>query len=230
MPPTRLLRPRRRLDGTVDQFRVTARAPAQTTTPQNDRGTRYSHSQRRVYIASAEARSYDILAHELGHQIDITKGGDRTAGIDVREAEEALADMYAYDYDHDDTTLGEEVGFPRANWANPNAVFSNAEQASYPARNREFKCTRTDTHFNGMIDSHAYYLFDQKVGRDKAGAVLHQVSASLGPVFDGFDLRDRFMQRAGEMFGNSARSAAFDAWSAVGRQPGNIEPPQGAGC
>ena len=38
------------------------------------------------------------------------------------------------------------------------------------------------------------------------------------------------MQRAGEMFGNRARSAAFDAWSAVGRQPGSIEPPKGAGC
>ena len=217
-------------DGTFNGFRVTARAPAQTDPPQNDRGTRYSISQRRVYIQSSDARSYDLLAHELGHQIDLTKGGDRTAGIDVLEAEEALADMYAYDYDHDDPTIGEEVGFPRINLKTPNALKDLTENALFPARNRDFKCTRTNVHFNGTIDSHAYFLFDQAVGRDKAGAVLHQVSSSLGPTFDGFDLRDRFMQRAGEMFGNSARTAAYNAWTAVGRQPGNIEPPQGAGC
>ena len=117
-------------DGTFDQFRVTVRAPEQ----QPDKGTRFTESDQRVYLTSAHAAANDILAHELGHLMDITYGGDRILNQDVREAQEALADMYAYDFDHD-PTLGEDAGFRNMDWSNPNTVNSPLENAPYPARN-----------------------------------------------------------------------------------------------
>ena len=215
-------------DGTFNEFRITARAPAQSNPPQNDRGTRYVHSQQRVYMDTSDAGSGDILAHELGHLMDFTYGEDRIANLFTDEVEEAIADMFAYDYDRNDATLGEsEPGFtgnPLINWANPRAITNPVENEPYPAHARQFKCIRTDVHFNGTIDSHAYFKFVQKLGpdgHDTAGAVLHRVSSVLGPFPSFQTLRDSFIQRAGELFGTSTRNAAIAAWSEVGRAPGN---------
>jgi len=217
------------LDGTYNVLSVTARVPAQSKPPKNDRGTRYSHSKQRVFIASQEAGSGDILAHEFGHLMDLTYGEDRTSNIFVDEVEEAIADMFAYDFDHNDVTLGEAaategfpVGSPRVNWANPRLLKSAAEGELFPAHQSQFKCSRTDPHFNGTIYSHAYFLFDQKVGQVEAAAVLHEVSSALGPAPNALDLRDLMIQRAGELFGTSSsvRKAAIAAWSEVGLAPG----------
>ena len=227
MPATRFCGRRGGFDGTVRAFRVTARAPRRPPAPERPRHP-LLHSQQRVFVArSPPARSEDILAHELGHQIDLTKGGDRTANIDVDEAEEALADMYAYDFDHDDATLGEadpSGGFPTGSLASTGrtpGVISRPRRA-YPAHHSEFKCARTDTHFNGTIDSHAYFLFDQKIGQVEAAAVLHELSSALGPAPNALHFRDLMIQRAGELFGTSSsvRKAAIAAWSEVGLAPG----------
>jgi hypothetical protein len=215
-------------DGTVDKVLVTSRAPTQSNPPKGDRGTRYVHSEERVYIASQEAGSGDIAAHEFGHLIDLMSGEDRVSNLGTDEVEEAIADMFAYDFDPSDPTLGEADksggfpnGNPRINWANPRLITNPVEHEPYPANATQFKCKRTDPHFNGTIDSHAYFLFVQKVGREKAAAVLYRVSSVLGPFPGALDLRDRFIQRAGELFGTSTRNAAIAAWTEVGRAPGN---------
>ena len=223
-------------DGTFNQFSITVRTPAQTKPPKNGRGTRYEHSDQRVYMETTTAGSSDILAHELGHLMDLTYGGDRVQGLGTNEVEEALADMYAYDFDRNNATLGETqpgggfTGSPRINWANPRTIMNTTEKEPYPAHARQFKCNRTDPHFNGTIDSHAYFRFVQKVGHDHAGAVLHLVSQTMGPLPGTLFVRDRFIQRAGELLGNSARNAAIAAWTEVGRAPGNEVHSQHPSC
>ena len=224
-------------DGRVFPLSVTARVPAQSNPPQNDRGTRYSNSKQRVFVASEEAGSGDIMAHEFGHLMDLTYGEDRTSNIFVDEVEEAVADMFAYDFDHNDVTLGEAaanegfpVGSPRVNWANPRLLKSAAEGELFPAHQSQFKCSRKGPHYNGTIYSHAYFLFDKKVGRGKASAVLHRVSSALGPAPNALDLRDLMIQRGGELFGTSVRNAAIAAWSEVGLAPGNEVVSQHPSC
>jgi hypothetical protein len=214
-------------DGTFNPLSITARAPAVTKTAQAGRGTRYTNSDQRVYVASAEAGSGDILAHELGHMVDIQSGEDRVSNLGTDEVEEAIADMFAYDFDPSDPTLGEQdkagnfpQGSPRINWQNPGAIINPIEHEPYPGHGSQFKCVRTDEHFNSTIMSHAYFLFVQKVGREKAAAVLYKVPSILGPFPGGLNLRDAFIQRAGDLFGNSTRNAALAAWTEVGWAPG----------
>lgn len=135
--------------------------------------------------------------------------------------------MFAYDFDPSNPTFGEADkaggfpnGSPRANWENPRLITSPTEKEPYPAHQRQFKCKRTDEHYNATISSHAYFRFVGKVGREKAAAVLYRVSSVLGPFPGGLDLRDRFIQRAGELFGTSTRNAAIAAWSEIGLAPG----------
>jgi thermolysin metallopeptidase-like protein len=215
-------------DGTFNPLSITARAPAVTKTAQTGRGTRYTNSDQRVYVASAEAGSGDILAHELGHMVDIQSGEDRVSNLGTDEVEEAMADMFAYDFDPSDPTLGEAdkagnfpQGSPRVNWATPGAIVNPVEHEPYPGHASQFKCVRTDEHFNSTIFSHAYFLFVQNVGREKAAKVLYSVSSGLGPFPGGLNLRDVFIQRAGELFGTSTRNAARSAWTIVGLEPGH---------
>lgn len=67
----------------------------------------------------------DVIAHEFGHVMDWVYAGDRFAGglsFMGREVGEALADMFAYDYDRGDATAFEEssTGVAR-DWGNPGA-------------------------------------------------------------------------------------------------------------
>ena len=55
----------------------------------------------------------DIVAHEFGHVIDLGYAGDRFSptqfNFEGKEIQEALADMFAYDFDREDATFGEET-------------------------------------------------------------------------------------------------------------------------
>jgi len=81
----------------------------------------------------------DVVAHEMGHVRDWVTAGDRifTEDVQVGAVQEALADMFSYDYDRGDATFGEETALGVArNWADP-----GAEQElgiPYPAHMRDF--------------------------------------------------------------------------------------------
>ena len=54
----------------------------------------------------------DVIAHEFGHIIDWIYAGDRVASdkpLETDSVEEALADMFAYDFDREDATIAEEI-------------------------------------------------------------------------------------------------------------------------
>jgi Zn-dependent metalloprotease len=150
------------------------------------------------------------------------------------EVTEALADMFAYDFDRDDATLGEDDGSASMNWADPGSIESPTEGAPYPASMRDYKCDATDPHFNATILSHAYWRFVRKVGHEKAGRVLQYISWFLEPAPRFIDVARGFVRRSRDLYPGSrgaasvvaaAAEAAFRDEVGVGR-----DVPAGDGC
>jgi hypothetical protein len=170
-----------------------------------------------VYIARADTVPLtafnDVVAHEMGHVIDLVFAGDRIAATyESREAGEALADMFAYDYDRGDATLGEETAFGvKLDWANPAARGNPAHMAGY------MRTPNRAVHLNSTILSHAYYLFVQSAGHASAGNVLQYVPYQLSPNPSFREVRDAFVRMAGQLYpqGN-VRAAAVAAFARVG--------------
>jgi hypothetical protein len=128
----------------------------------------------------------DVVAHEYGHVMDWVYAGDRFVGGASHEAvevEEALADMFAYDYDRDGTFAEESARGVSRNWVNPGALTYLGKP--YPAHMRDYDDTpfpnEPDPHFNSTILSHAYLRFVARVGPDVAGRLLNTVSARFSP-------------------------------------------------
>jgi hypothetical protein len=197
----------------------------------------YSSSTKRIEIKPSQSDDWDAVAHEFGHLIDFTRAHDRKVvsgpGMDD-EVQEALGDMFAFDYDRDDPTMFDDaemkVNFPgdkvyggSRDLANPGR-FTNSKVASiplpYPSTMCGYKGAASDEHFNATILGHAYYLFVDEVGHDKAGAVLQLVPGTLPPTPTFESVRAAFVLRAGELYGDSVRTAAVKAFDAVRVGPG----------
>ncbi len=164
----------------------------------------------------------DIVAHEFGHVMDWVYAGDRfVGGFNTQgfEVEEALADMFAYEYDRADALIGEDAGSPAINMADPGAIEFAFQP--YPAHYDDYDSTPPlgDHHFNGTILSHAYYLFVQAVGHDKAGRVLHNVPSFLSPQPTFEQVARGFYMRAQEIYGGDVADAARSAFEQVGVKP-----------
>jgi hypothetical protein len=153
----------------------------------------------------------DVIAHEFGHVMDWTYAGDRFLGgtqtRQGREVEEALADMFAYDYDRADATLGEATGLGlRVNWERPGAVRDIGSGRLYPDHIVGYDSTPPSFHFNATILSHAYYLFVQRAGHDVAGRVLQYVPYKLSPHPTFREVRDAFVRAAGDLYPHDSPS------------------------
>jgi hypothetical protein len=175
----------------------------------------------------------DLIAHEFGHVMDLVYAGDRALGdldLQADSVAEALADMFAYDYDRADAILGEDAPPLRINWAQPGNVFLGSQR--YPAHMLGFDPTppldddrKPDVHFNSTILSHAYYLFVQDVGHDRAGNVLQYVPFTLSPKPTFKQVAQGFHQRAGDLYGDDVAVAAANAFAQVGLPPVTHEEP-----
>jgi hypothetical protein len=167
----------------------------------------------------------DVIAHEFGHIMDWDHAGDRTwdeLSLEGQTVQEALADMFAYDYDREDATLGEEGGGVARDWQNPGSVTVGppVQRRRYPAHMDHYDPTPpTDEHFNSTILSHACYLFVQQVGHDKAGRVLHNVPQRLSPRPTFNEVRRAFHDSASVLYGASVALPAIDAFRQVGLEP-----------
>jgi Zn-dependent metalloprotease len=149
--------------------------------------------------------SNEIIAHEFGHIRDWVSASDRS-GDDrhTKEVQEALADMFAYDYDRDDATLGEHTtGGVAVNWQSPGTETYNGQpQPNHmddydPTPPGRLAGDKPDVHFNSTILSHAYYKFVQSIGHDKAGHLLRNVPSLLSPQPIFQQVADAFYSRAG---------------------------------
>jgi hypothetical protein len=165
----------------------------------------------RVVFSARSGRADDFVAHELGHQMDYFYSDDRVNDTDQAfEVAEALADMFAYDYDREDATWAEDIhgsGPLSRNWAEPGAVITPSGDP-YPALMDEYDCGAFDSHFNSTILSHAYYLFVQKVGHPVAGYVLHNVPFALPPRPTFVDVKNAFLALAQAIYGNTPQVPA----------------------
>jgi Thermolysin metallopeptidase, alpha-helical domain len=177
----------------------------------------------------------DVIAHEFGHIIDFIYAGDRVtsgAPLETDSLEEALADMFAYDFDREDATIAEEVVGDGRDWEVPGRLSRGDPPQPYPAHMRDYDTTppldargNPSAHFNSTILSHAYFEFVQRIGHAKAGRVLHNVPATLSPRPTFKEVARGFVGRAGDIYPqdgldagtrSDAREAAEQAFDLVG--------------
>ena len=177
----------------------------------------------------------DVIAHEFGHIIDWIYAGDRVSSdkpLETDSVEEALADMFAYDFDREDATIAEESGGVIRDWDVPGSKFRGDPPQPYPAHMRDYDPTppldnagEPIEHFNSTILSHAYYEYVKRIGHPKAGRVLHNVPATLSPRPTFNEVARGFVARAGEIYPqdgpdpgtrSDAREAAEQAFDLVG--------------
>jgi len=143
-----------------------------------DQGAAYIAGLHRFFVNALAGYANDTIAHELGHHIHHVRSGDLEFDTTVqKEVAEGIAGMFAYDFNREDATLGEDglsgknALFPIRGWDTP----SNGQ----PSLMSQYQCN-SDVHFNSTILSHAYCSFVQEVAPDVAGYLLYQVPAALG--------------------------------------------------
>lgn len=160
----------------------------------------------RVFLMPIAGYQNDVIAHELGHHIDYIRSGDtRFATNEQQEVAEGIADMFAYDFDREDATLGEDSSSgknteaPIRNWA--------TSILGQPFRMADYRCN-AGIHFNSTILSHAYYSFVQDIGPDVAGFLLYQLPHELGPNGTFVGLANAFVHLATTNYPNNPEVAA----------------------
>jgi hypothetical protein len=153
-----------------------------------------------------DAERNDTVAHEFGHVMDWANASDRLFTPEGKEVQEALADMFAYDADSHDATLGEDgISGPLRNWATPGALIEPTLRLPYPVSISQYRCG-SDEHFNSTILSHAFYRFRQLVssnvstGHFASGRVLRQLLGGLPPQLTFFNFKQKLIEKAGLAF------------------------------
>jgi hypothetical protein len=154
----------------------------------------------------------DVMAHEFGHVMDWVYAGDRLVSFAGFEVEEGLADMFAYDYDRGDATIGEPPPLLR-NLQTPWLLAYSGQPM--PDHMSGYDCSPpgvqpgdpANPHFNSTILSHGYYLFVQSVGHPVAGNVLQYIPFFLDPNPRFVDVKSGFNTRAAQLYPNSPQVA-----------------------
>jgi hypothetical protein len=190
--------------GSVFPWIVHANHPGSSSKARTDFQIELSHIDVMGVGGDPNQPANDVIAHEFGHVMDWVYAGDRIYEGDIREeqaVQEALADMFAYEYDRFDATIAEETqrARPVRDLANPGSL-SDLNGAPFPAHMRDYDSTPPSDHHNSTILSHGYYLFVQAVGHHKAGRVLHNVPATLSPKPTFKEVARGFVARAGEIY------------------------------
>jgi hypothetical protein len=215
--------------GTVRPWIVYANHPGGNSRAHADFKIELSHLDVMGAAGDPNVPANDVIAHEFGHVMDWVYAGDRALDGNITEAlavQEALGDMFAYEYDRFDATIAEETQRarrPLRDLADPASLVEFDQP--FPAHIRDYDPTPPSDHFNSTILSHAYYLLVQSLGHPKAGRVLHNVPATLSPKPTFREIARGFVARAGEIYPHDgsdagtrsdAREAAERAFDQVG--------------
>jgi hypothetical protein len=200
-------------------------------------GSHFAPASNIITLETADADNPDVFAHEVGHRRDFTWARSRVDGHQqVDEVEEGLADMFAYDHDHDPSLFEDfSVDFPGDKLENGNRRFLakpsrfSRDGGPYPDTMAQYRCAAdTDEHVNATILGHAYYRFVGQVGHDVAGDVLTYIPFALPPSPSFNDVAVWFAQRGLELYGPGVRdaaNAAFRTQAGIGHMI-----PAGKGC
>jgi Zn-dependent metalloprotease len=132
--------------------------------------------------------------------------------------QEALADMFAYEYDRFDARIGEDAVL-RRDIGDPTSLALGGQR--FPDHMDDFDSTPpgNQPHYNSTILSHAYFLFVKRVGHTRAGHVLHNVPSFLSPRPTFAEIARAFYTRADQLYGVKVRAPAHAAFTAVGLPP-----------
>ncbi|NNF34703.1 MAG: T9SS type A sorting domain-containing protein [Saprospiraceae bacterium] len=175
------------------------------------------------------AKACDVAAHEISHGVI-----QNTANLEYKGESGALnesyADIFGVLVDRDDYLLGEDVVKPAAfpsgalrNMMDPhNGAATNDYNRGYQPKNVNEQFTGPEdnggVHINSGIPNHAFYLFAEDVGKDKAELVYYRaLTTYLLKSSQFIDQRLAVIQSAVDLYGNGSEAqAARDAFDAVG--------------
>lgn len=190
-------------------------------------GTAMFYGNGRRDFTSPLARSLDVAGHEMSHGVI-----QNTANLEYYgesgALNESFADIFGVMMDRDDWQLGEEVvntftfrtGALR-DMANPNNGGRRLGDPGWqPASTSEQYFGEQDNagvHINSGIPNHAYYLFAEQVGKQRAEQVYYRaLDVYLVRSSQFVDLRAAVLQAAQDLYGQAAAAAAAAAFDAVG--------------
>ena len=134
----------------------------------------YDPATERIYIDSEASNYPGAIAHEFGHQIDARFKNDDVATFESREVAEALADMFALDYEMTEKRTG--VGDPTFL-----QQVTDPDVYDHPYLYSQYDCSTTDPHDNGWVMDRVYMKIVRAFGTRKAGMILQGVPWMLPP-------------------------------------------------
>lgn len=173
------------------------------------------------------AGALDVAGHEMSHGTV-----QETAGLEYQDESGALnesfADIFGVMIDRNDWTLGEDVvktsAFPSGalrSMSDPHNGGSSLSDPGWQPKKYSERYTGSQdnggVHINSGIPNHAFYLFAQSVGKDKAeDTYFRALSMYLTRSSDFRACRQAVQQSAIDLFGNNsaellAAESAFDA-------------------
>lgn len=172
------------------------------------------------------AEALDVAGHEMSHGV-IQATANLTYQGESGALNESFADIFGTMIDRDDWKLGEDVvtsSFPSGalrDMEDPhNGGFQLGDQGWQPKHvNEQYTGTQDNggVHINSGIPNHAYYLFAEEIGKDKAEQVFYRaLTQYLSKSSKFIDLRAAVEQSASDLYGNTEKDAATDAFVAVG--------------
>ena len=166
----------------------------------------YKGSQERIYIPKGDGANWETAAHELGHSIDDRNRDEFLQTFEGDEVEEALAEMFNYDFSNGRPT-------PPGEFASITTILKDPRSApvlinhapgnvgvKLPSLYSHCYCKTTEEDLNGYILGHAYYKFVQRVGRETAAQVLMFAPFMLPAQREFGDVREALEDGAHALF------------------------------
>ena len=173
------------------------------------------------------ARALDVAGHEMTHGVV-----QATAALEYQgesgALNESFADVFGAMMDREDWLIGEDVvrttvfrsGALRS-LEDPHNGGSSLNDLGFQPKNvsEQYRGSENNggVHINSGIPNHAFYLFAQEVGREKAEQVYYRALDNYLTKSSQFvDARIAVIQSAEDLYGQEEADAARNAWSAVG--------------
>ena len=176
----------------------------------------------------ALGRGLDVAGHEMSHGVVQATANLEYFG-ESGAMNESFADIFGAMIDREDWLIGEDVvrntAFPSGALRNMMDPHNGAQTGDFA---RGWQPKHVDEKFNGPEDNngvhinsgipnHAFYLFADAVGRDKAEQVFYRALTSYLTRSSGFnELRFAVIRAVEDLYGSTELNAARSAFDQVG--------------
>jgi Zn-dependent metalloprotease len=173
------------------------------------------------------ARALDVAGHEMTHGVVQATAALQYQG-ESGALNESFADVFGAMMDREDWLIGEDVvvtsvfrsGALRS-LEDPHNGGTSLNDLGFQPKNVSEQYFGSENnggvHINSGIPNHAFYLFAQEVGREKAEQVYYRALSNYLTKSSQFvDARIAVIQSAEDLYGQAEADAARNAWSAVG--------------